>query len=531
LRTSNATLVGMEQRAFEYVSEQRLAEARGVLFTLRYIRQNDIYDANLAAFDKELERAVHLTTESTASRARMVATISGIALPIVAVCWLTALLGLNRWRVALQESNERLSSQAVELSTLNKELDRKIEDHARAQLAAEQADRAKGDFLANMSHEIRTPMNGVIGMTELLLDTPLDSTQRDYADTVRTSARSLLSVINDILDFSKIEAGKLTVQASQLDLHRCLRDAVNLLAVQARGKGIELNLHIAPDVPEYVVGDGDRLRQVLLNLGGNAIKFTERGTVSVYVERYQENASGTTVRVTVEDTGIGISAEHIGALFNPFTQVDSSSTRRFGGTGLGLSISRRLVELMGGQLDVRSVLGEGSAFSFTVPLGEASSQSAAPIAANEPRSLTTGLDLPAKVLVVEDNPVNQVVARRFLQRLGCDATIASDGHSAIREWQEGEYDLILMDCQMPGLDGYDATREIRRQEPADVRIPIVALTAHAMKDAKLECLRAGMDDFLTKPFTLEQLREVVTRNSKLAQGHRYTRSRSTPVPA
>jgi len=555
----------------------------------------------------------------------------------------------------LSERTRELQASNSRLATINEQLVAATGRATEMAQIAQVANQAKSEFLANMSHEIRTPMNGVIGMAELLLDAPLGHQQRDYAETIRDSARALLTVINDILDFSKIEAGKLELDVTRVEVRDLLEDVARLIAIPAHEKNLEVTAYVDPAVPEFVQGDAGRLRQVLINLCGNATKFTQQGEIALSVSVVAHDADSTTLRFEVRDTGLGIPEDRIHTLFKPFSQVDASTTRRFGGTGLGLSIVKRLAEMMGGEAGVLSRQGTGSTFWFVARLAIAGADARAPppvanaalpgralvvddnatnckvlegqlhrctmaalsvnsaadalaLMREEQRNgrpfdialidqempgcdgtelgrriqadpclkstrlvlLTTSRqqderqrfaelgfagyllkpvaqrDLASclaqvlsdktelwhvrtqkiatqlvaaqrgrerhRILIAEDNVVNEKVTRHSLQRLGFRVEAVKNGREAVTAWRTGQYDLILMDCQMPELDGYEATREIRNLERGLQHIPIVALTAHAMKDDDLKCKAAGMDDHLTKPLDRERLRLCLDRH-------------------
>jgi signal transduction histidine kinase/CheY-like chemotaxis protein len=368
-----------------------------------------------------------------------------------------------------------------------------------ARRQAEAASAAKSRFLANMSHEIRTPMNGIIGMADLMIRADLDDPQRDMARTIQSSSVALLDIINDILDLSKIEEDRIQLEQRAFDLRALVEGIGKLLEVSCQEKGVELRVHFDSDDGAVVLGDSLRLRQVLLNLLGNAVKFTSDGWVQLSVERKLG-----AVRFEVADTGIGIASSRLKDLFDPFVQADESTTRRFGGTGLGLSISQRLVGLMGGTLRVESEEARGSRFWFSLDLSCGKLEFAEPT--GEIHARFDGI----RVLVVEDNAVNQKVARRMLEQLGCDVTVVGDGARAVEMETLAGFEMVLMDCSMPVMDGYTATRILRERGE---RIPIVALTAAASPEERAKCLAAGMSDYLTKPVQLRSLREALHRHA------------------
>ncbi|NPV54337.1 MAG: AAA family ATPase [Firmicutes bacterium] len=410
---------------------------------------------------------------------------------------------LSRWNQMLEQT---VAERTRELKQINEQL-------TRARDAADAANRAKSDFLAIMSHEIRTPMHGVIGMTELLLQTPLDQEQREYASVIRESSELLLTVINDILDFSKIEEGKFKLESANFCLPAVGKNVLAAVAPKARSKGIVLRSYLAPEIPALLRGDPMRLSQVLLNLMSNAVKFTEQGEVTLRAFLEREEPDHVTVRFEVQDTGIGIPSQAQQFLFQPFYQVDLATTRRHGGTGLGLAICKRLVELMHGQIGFESAAGRGSTFWFTIPFQRGSAEVEPVdryITADVASMRLQGKDKSGTVLVVEDNVINQKLIVSQLKKLGLSAEIACNGREGVEAYSRATYTLVFMDCQMPVMDGYEAARAIRSLEATKGRrTPIIATTAGVMSGEGEKCLSAGMDDFLSKPIRMEDLQKVL----------------------
>jgi len=455
-------------------------------------------------------------------------------MPFVFAFWgqyVSAMISYQAGAMVIDQTEE-LRSQASTLEyrledTMreNTERERLLAELDLARRDAERANKFRGQFLANMSHEIRTPMNGIINMTGLLLETDLEERQREYADIIKNSSDALLSIINDILDFSKIDAGKMTLEEIGFDLHVTLENTFDTLDIRAREKGLEFVSFVEPNVPSSLEGDPGRLRQVLTNLTGNAIKFTSKGGVSIKVSMINETEHACMLRFDIHDTGIGIPADRQKTLFEDFVQAEESTTRNYGGTGLGLSISRQLAKLMGGEIGVESEEGKCSTFWFTagfrklqkyedisqVKLTEPGNQSAESEQLSSHHNISESHLRETPILLVEDNEVNQMVVIAILKKYGFLPDVANNGAEALTMLEKKFYQLVLMDCQMPVMDGYDTTEKIRQLNTKQSKVPIIAMTAHAIEGDRDKCIEAGMDDYISKPVSPDKLAELVNK--------------------
>lgn len=415
-------------------------------------------------------------------------------------------------------NNLRLSNRKLKehQDALEKTISDRTKELSKANTRALSALKTKSEFLANMSHEIRTPLNGIIGMAQLLEDKEIDSESKEYISTIKGSSDVLLTVINDILDFSKIEAGKLTTETSCFDLHLVIIEVTNLFQRQLNSNFVRFDLTMTKNVPKFICTDQVRLKQILINLISNAVKFTTKGKVALLVDSCVTENSDNKIKFVLSDTGIGISEDAQEGLFDSFTQADSSTTRKYGGSGLGLSISKSLVELLGGTISIKSTLEVGSTFSFNILTKSPSEQDLSSYKVDEIVAHDNlAKEYPLKILVAEDNLINQKIITKFLNKLGYEIDMANNGFEAINMVKEKKYNLIFMDMQMPEMDGIEATIKIR-QERLNIGIQIVAMTANVLPEDRQKCFDAGMNDFMPKPVKLKKLREILIKIYELA---------------